>query len=56
MLIVRMTATSIPWYIISQEAMIVMVDCVEGGQDGAMQQQATYLCRIAMEQATIAKA
>jgi hypothetical protein len=56
LLIARMMATSVPWYVILQEAMTTMVDCVKGVQDSAMQQPTKYLCHIAMEQATIAKA
>jgi hypothetical protein len=56
LLIARMTATSIPCYVILQEAMTTMVDCVKGTQDCATQQPTKFLYRIAREQAMIAKA
>jgi hypothetical protein len=43
LLIARMMAMSIPWYVILQEAMTTMVDCIKGAQDGAMQQPTKYL-------------
>jgi hypothetical protein len=54
--IVRMMATSILCYVVSQKAMTTMVDCNEGTGDCTTQQPIKYLCRIAREQAIIAKA
>jgi hypothetical protein len=56
LLIVRVMATSIPCYVISQEAITWMVDCNKGVRDGATQQPTIYFCCIAGEQAMIAKA
>jgi hypothetical protein len=56
LLIARMTATSVPWYITSQEAMTTMVDCDKEARDGATQQPTIYFCRIAGEWAMIANA
>jgi hypothetical protein len=54
MLIARMTATSI--LVVSHKATMMMVDCSKGTQDHATQQPTKFLCRIAREQAMIAKA
>jgi len=51
-----MTATSVPWYVILQEAMTTMVDCIKGARDRATQQPTKFLYRIARERAMIAKA
>jgi hypothetical protein len=56
LLIARMMATSVPWYITSQEVMTTMVDCSKEAQGGAMQQPTIYFCCTAGEQAMIAKA
>jgi hypothetical protein len=55
-MIARMTATSIPWYVILQEVMATMVDCEKGTRDRATQQPTKFLCRIARERAMITKA
>jgi hypothetical protein len=51
-----MTATSVPWYVTSQEAMTTMVDCNKEARDSATQQPTINFCRIAGERAIIAKA
>jgi hypothetical protein len=50
-----MTATSVPWCVILQEAMTMMVDCIKGTRDRATQQPTIFLYRIARERAMIAK-
>jgi hypothetical protein len=56
LLIAWMLATSILWYVVSQEAMTTMVDCNNGVQHHTMHQPTIYFCCIAGEWAVITKA